>query len=911
MRRVALFRKDTLPAAHGLIINRLNMPDNLNRILIMRSFRLPAWLPVFLTCLIAVGGAGASVSDGAPAAPLKAPIPQRNLQNGRTFGADPGGEAVAWFLGWNGQGAAMIRARGSAFYTEGTLVDAERWLGLAQVLDPDDLPGLKNMAFALKATGRYEEAHDALAACLERDPADFDFWWWYGDVQRLLGEYEESVESLRAAVDAAPDARREELNRYVDYSRSLAATDPSWENFEYHRDFAHRHDTVHRVRRLIAEYEAALAVAPETPPDDAEGLAKKAWVNAQLGMQHAFLKEHAVGAWYFGRAIELYTTSNNPEDIVRNLNSLGDCYAAIAERAPEDRALFIEEAVACRARAEEMARSFNTLDLWRHTLGRQLETLAQWHALDDPILVAVRERAAKEIPFSGPINDYSLCSILRGEIACRMKAGDHAGVRVLIEMTLPYLVKSQYLEDSEQAARYRAVLGQCLLAQDHPKQAEEAARQAYAGVDQIRSFTDGDAFLRSSAPRTLREAAGVIARAAIGREDSAAAFSAIEEYEGRRLAALLGAAPASETHRTDYPAELESTRGRAAKLARDLEQARQSGATPRVRILELCQAHDQARLEWLERRSAFAAGARLTAKPPAAIDAAALQAAMPADAACVLYLADSAGLAAVVVRNDGVVARFTEGATSESLLDATRRLRAALVKGEDTASFLAELEASILAPVLPELARERIYFVPDVSFAGLPLEALPMDGAVLGVTHTTACALSGAHVAASFARARAGGGVIECGATAPCRAADLREPASPVSLLRLRCPASVMEPNAVDSAFVLAGPGNQPEYLYWRDLLTCRWPAPLLLWLPPGGNVVTEAGASDALHALAYCAGAAGARGVLMPLWFNDSPEPRLSDGDDAAGELRDFRRNALAADPASLDWCRFILYVD
>ena len=56
--------------------------------------------------------------------------------------------------------------------------------------------------------------------------------------------------------------------------------------------------------------------------------------------------------------------------------------------------------------------------------------------MTDPQLVELRAANDQEVPWKGPINEYSVADAVAGEMACRLAEGDVAGARVLVEMLI-------------------------------------------------------------------------------------------------------------------------------------------------------------------------------------------------------------------------------------------------------------------------------------------------------------------------------------------------------------------------------------------------------------------------------------------------------------------------------------------
>ncbi len=368
---------------------------------------------------------------------------------------------------------ASVREAAMAAYEDEDYTVAVGLLKDAYALDPEDAEVAGRLGFAAKETGAYELALKVLENAVNLKPDDHYYWWWLSDTQRLLGKYADAVKSMECARDLAPAESREELQEYVAYTTILASDTPSWETFDQHLRFAERHRNLRRVRRQIEEYVNALDVAPEFESDNQQALGRLAYTYQQLGVQYLYIEEPDPAIDYLKQAIEYTRQGNATQEIMRQEQFLAIAFQVKAAREPNEAPILYEHAVTHWNNALHAAGEVEDIPYHRYLQGRLVDVLCRFRSLDDPVLAEIRKENLKEVPWQGPVNEYSTADAVMGEARCRLLEGDYAGARILYEMALPYYDQSKYLSDYQRASELYLDLAWTYFQQGHEKESLE------------------------------------------------------------------------------------------------------------------------------------------------------------------------------------------------------------------------------------------------------------------------------------------------------------------------------------------------------------------------------------------------------------------------------------------------------
>jgi tetratricopeptide (TPR) repeat protein len=618
------------------------------------------------------------------------------------------------------------RKLGMEAYEKGELPKAVEYLTAAHTLEPKDAEVSGRLGFALKETGAYEKAVAVLREATQTKPDDYYYWWWLSDAQRLLGQYKEALESMAKSRDVAPKDVSKDLQQYVDYTATLADRNASWENFAQHIDFAERHRKNRRVRRQIAEYSTALDIAPPVTDANTDGLKRLVWINQEMGTQYNYIEEPEVAVDYFLTALDCANRGDLKADAMRNHQNLAISWRMLYERAPEKNAPLLEKAITEWSAALDLAKETSDTVYLRYTQGRLLECLALARPRLDPLMMETRAANEKEVPWKGPVNEYSLADAVTGEMACRLAEGDFAGARVLLEMSLPYFEQSNYLSDYQRCVEMYLVQAWLYQKQDHPADALKSLEKADKKAVQAREFVDADAFNRGTGDRLLRALAASKARAHAALGEGDAALSAIDAYKSARLRNLLGSKVVDDAARTDSVSERDTIRRRISWLevrrdtAKDLNNAEET-ARIEGRIVQ-----DRTRLAWLDREISFPTTGNLKYEGVPEMSPDTLRASIPEGTVVLDYLFDSRG---------GVGVAVLRSAATAHLIDATEAaLRAAaakIVPADPVASgpALSELGAKLIGTLAKEwTGSARTIVCTDPATDHIPFDALKSDG---------------------------------------------------------------------------------------------------------------------------------------------------------------------------------------
>ena len=831
------------------------------------------------------------------------------MQDALKFGATAGNQILLNLLGPHEGLTQASKNAAMTTYNAEKNAEAVPLLLWAHVLDPADTDLLRRLGFALKSTGRYEYAHDALVLALKREPQDFNAWWWLGDVQRLLGDYASSVMSMQNAVKYAPSDRKAELSDYVMYSESLISPDKTWENCSAHASFAQRHEGNRRPRRTILEFSSALEHAPEAGDSDSEGLARLGWLNSRLAYSYAYLKEFEPAALYFKHAVSHYGRSKSPVDVVQNLNAWADALELLAEVTPASRDALLDESIQHREEALDIIKNENNPDQRRHTLGRFLYTLAMRFPVSEPRLIEIREQAAKELPWRGPINEFSVASIAIGEAACRMREKDFAGARIVIEMVMTYLDQSLFLEDTERQARLNGWLAGIYNEQGHFEKSVEAGIAGLKTIDRVRTYVPGDVFLRTTAPVSLRAISCELFRSALGQGQQNEAFARMEEYKARSLRGALGSKIADEGHLVDWAAEKAMIQIRLPQFEAEAAAARDQGEPEQTQRLESVISRDHMRLDWMASRPASAASSHLRYVPPPACSLEDLQKALPANTAYLGYVLGPDASCALWVSPDSVEGFVLPDAKALPVEDLVRRARGGNPAAAADQAALDELGKLLLAPLGDRLAVERIFISPDANLFGLPFEAARPDGSRLIDRCSAAYVLSAAHLVQALKRDRTPlAEVTSCCDGASCTRSAVLDSEPEGTGLSLCAPVELWLPNVMDSNLAFTGSAGQ-ERVYFADFLNRALPRSYICFCL-GGSWSANGIEGPELQALLESVSSGDLGAVRINLWQGECAAQDLTGPVEAdpAAALAVIKRNA--PDTGNVEWARDVVYL-
>lgn len=645
-------------------------------------------------------------------------------------------QTTAWkeFLGMDIRLGDAYRQMGQSSFQEGRLEDTIKMLSVAKDFLPEDPDMLAALGYAQKETGRYEDAIVNLKRASELKGAEALVWLWLGDAYRLMGNYEESYRALLTARDLASEEQTDEFADFVSYTERLMDLAPSWDNFETHRDFLGRHNDARRSLRMVDEYVQALKVAPPVAEDDKDNLFKLGWVHLQMGTQYAFIKQPALAVDHYLQSKDFYTRAGSDSDLMRIHQNLALAYEALAARYPQKRIDYLEAAAASWETSLEAARTAGDAEYTRHSQGGLLAVLASLKPMDDEKVVALRAALAKEIPWRGPINEFSIASATRGEAACRLVEGDLGGARTLIEMADSYYEGTGFLVDLELRSESLVQLAEIYLAQEHAQQAIASANQAITQVTGLREYLDTDGFLRSGNGHTLRRATTAVALGALREGSPEQAFEAIESYQTQLADDLLGSRVRDEAWRTDFATEEKLLLEREGWYRSELDKATAARDTARVDWLNERLEVNAARVKRLALADSLPAASQISYRSVVPLTALQAQAALTPDTTILHITTGEAGGVAVMMNGAEVRGIPLPEARGHVVAKAVDALRTACNAGDDSAAAthaetLRKVLLEPLASILP--ATGSLAFSGDALTKLLPLRLLDPEGTVL------------------------------------------------------------------------------------------------------------------------------------------------------------------------------------
>jgi tetratricopeptide (TPR) repeat protein len=819
------------------------------------------------------------------------------------------------FLGMDVRMGEAYRQMGATAYQEGRYEEATKLLSIAVDFLDADASLLGELGYSQKSIGQYERAIESLTRATALDGARPDLWIWLGDSQRLMGEYEEAYRSFVTARDVAPKDNASEVDNFIVYTQSLNDLTPSWENFELHRDFAKRHEETGRVLRLIAEYHQALRVAPEVAEDDTENLYKLAWVQMQIGSQYDYIKNSALAVDYFLQAIDTYTRSKSDADLMRVHQNTALSYEKLADRYPKVRQAMLEKAASHWESSLNMARSAGEPSYVRHTQGGLLATLASLRPLDDPRIVELRAALEKEIPWRGPINDFTVASAARGETECRLREGDLAGARLLIELSDSYYQGTGFLVDLEYRASAQEQLARIYLSQDHLQKAREVANGSIQQVLSLRKFLDADAYLRSMNPQTMRRAATISTLTAIEEGSPEFAFEAAERYQLQLAQDLLGSRVKDDAWRNDFHTEDMLLLDREAWFKTELDKATAARDTARMDWLQSRMDDLHARVKRIVPASALPDSSKISYSPLNMSTPLETQEMLPEATAILHLLVGQAGGAAVIMSNAETKAFALPEANEQRVEDALLVLRGANGNAASDAGkeALASLKQALLEPIRAALpASGTLVLVGDLLTSFLPLRALDAANELIPA-NVRVCSAPSATAYLQIARARRDAKAVSLDAATGADLAASFTTATPGNAVLINANVDLGTEDPTLALWTTEGAAPDALPMLTASLLGMKLPHALMalsLELSAANPLLMQ----NHVSALAECAWRSGATAIVLNQWpvaagireeFYKALSDNLASQEpiEAYQMAQDILRTA---HPDSLDWAAF-----
>lgn len=728
---------------------------------------------------------------------------------------------------------------------------------LLHQIQPDDPEVTKRLAYTLKENGRYEEAHDLLFPLTVEYPNDATSWWWLGDTQRLLGDYAGAHESIQVARDAATLTEKASYDQFLAFTETLGTSVPSVETFNAHHEFAERHLRGRRERRAIAEFMTALELLPEASKQE-EGLANVGVVNNQIGIAYNQLKDPDAALDHFLRAAPLLKQAKNAEFMASCNQNLGITYRLLAGLHPERRNEYLEAGAKYWQEALKVSEESKNLEYIRYTRAGALLSLSAARAADDADVKALREANMKEVPWSGPVNEYTVAQACLAEFYCRLREGDFAGARVMGELAAPFYAQSKFTLDVEESLRLRIDLAHLHTEQDHPDTALTEVDLAGAKLSEVRTYMDAEAFARSLNAVVRGDIATAAARALVLKGDMEGAQRVANAAQVQASEDLVAGKVIDQHGALDYVTEKELIARRQKGLQADLEAAKKANATAEIARLEARLAQDAQRAAQLEKGVFPSPADAVSYRPMPPLGPAEFSAGWPTDTQLVSVLTDEYGSVALVFDGKTSSGTVLPGVSREVLRGLAEKAAAATT---EAAQSLDEMSGKILAPILDKITAKTLYFAVDGPLAGIPMEMLRAGGAPLLAKHDIAYVPSASHLLRLATTTRGGGKglrVVEVGAkdlaglaggAAGCvTEVCVAHPTEAVAAMVVHAPGNLKTADPMLVALELQPEGTYDGTLYATNLLGAQVKCDAVWLYLHGDGVVQNLAAVSALE---------------------------------------------------------------
>jgi CHAT domain-containing protein/tetratricopeptide (TPR) repeat protein len=613
------------------------------------------------------------------------------------------------------------------------------------------------IGYVLTQNGEYEKAHAALTAAAEQLPQDFRIWWWLGDVQQLLGEYQAALTSMEKAMELCSDGERSNVQKHVRFTRGLVRESDGSRASRRHQILAERHQKSKRPDRAIAEYKIALEVNPEGRHADI------GWYNLEIALCYAQVKEPEKAVNYGLRAVEAYEQANDPQRLAWCYHYLGIAYANAAKNDPTRRQELFEKALKAFELEEQTARHAGNDRLTSEALANMAKVLDDLHGASDPRFKEYRQTIVRHLPKSGAVTDHSAASLMRAEAEFRVDEGDYEGARILLEILEPYYSKSTDFGRMTGAPWIYRQLGYISWRQGDIDKAMMYGDKCVAKLTEMRSMLGVDEFRRRVGGERWQYAYSGLVAGALTKGEKARALDYAEQYKGRALLELLGS-KAVDGKRSAVERNQEKGQTILAQVE-DLEeqlQAARSGVNgENVRSLERTLSIEQTQYK---RLAEDITAAELEVKSFEDVESMTTEQLRPVvdDFTLVSYVIGWWGLSTVLLSKEGVDGILTEDMTERKLRPLVDAFREEVgVKSAASRDLTLEVEQEkeppeklekaaseqlyelLIEPVLPYIKTKLVYISPDGVLNYLPFEALQKDGRYLIEDYSIAYAPSG------------------------------------------------------------------------------------------------------------------------------------------------------------------------
>ena len=420
-------------------------------------------------------------------------------------------------------------------------------------LSPGDSHTMVNLGALYKKMGMYEKALPWLTKAT-RFPLESGSsmsahvpWFELGDDQRLLGEYDISLQSMEKARELAPAQTKDELSQCVEFTKTLLVDKDNWTAFWNHYSLAQRHGEVRRWDRSKAEFEKMLSLPPHDDP--ANRTKQLGWAHLCLAMDFSRLNQFEQSRDYSLTAIELLSQSNVPKLLANAYEQLAEAY----DRLPRVQLSRLKNADPLTVRLESRKKQLEALtqaeqyylqagntDAAKDVHISMAYQRAWVYGVNDPIVEEVRRELQKQIPPTGDLEDEKSFMAGDWEADFRELAKDDEGALELHFRTEKYLdsVPPERRWDGL-VATYVSIANEVYQIRGDLDASIRYREKAIQVAESIRERMDNDRFRRSAVTGYFQNACSSLVSLCLKKKDPEKAFHYAELYKGRALLDLL------------------------------------------------------------------------------------------------------------------------------------------------------------------------------------------------------------------------------------------------------------------------------------------------------------------------------------------------------------------------------------
>jgi len=427
----------------------------------------------------------------------------------------------------------------------------------------------KILGYVQKRLGRYENSIDSLAVAFELDPGDAFNKARLGYQYALTGRYEKGLPLLSEAVEQGEDHfllwwwLGDTQRLLGDYDEGLENLNKAIKGAWWERR-SELNKTVVSTRNLLLSTKGESAVGSHRSlgdrhrklgrPDRAIVEYKKAleltpadehdwagWLSLRVALSYQKAKKYEEAIDYAQQAIEHYKTSENHRRVAQAYAELGNTYYSLAYHDRPRWEELLKKSINAREMQERYATKAGDTVLVTRALTYLCTEIAEVYGVEDPRVQAYRERIVQRIPKTGPLTDSEVARAVDCEARMRLVEGNYAGAVELYEMLGLFYANSKERSKIVLVPSLYNTVSYLYHKLGNTDEAMKYGEKSVTRLTELRSILGVDDFKRTMGGDTWRYVfSHTLVPIAMEKGDKQRAFDYVEQYKGRALLDLLG-----------------------------------------------------------------------------------------------------------------------------------------------------------------------------------------------------------------------------------------------------------------------------------------------------------------------------------------------------------------------------------